>query len=80
MDTCVYRPGDSRAARFISTGGYNSVQPHGLAWAPDSSKLFVLTSDGASGRNLVLRSFDDATKAVTKLSVVRPRRPRWTRC
>ncbi|MFB7502110.1 YncE family protein [Streptomyces broussonetiae] len=72
VDTYVYRPGDSRAIRFISTGDYNSVQPHGLAWAPDSSKLFVLTSDGASGKNLVLRSFDDATKAVTRLSVSAP--------
>lgn len=72
VDTYVYRPGDSRATRFVSTGDYNTVQPHGLAWAPDSSKLFVLTSDGAGGKNLVLRSFDDATKAVTKLSVSAP--------
>ncbi|MBX7551833.1 Ig-like domain repeat protein [Streptomyces sp. tea 10] len=72
VDTYVYRPGDNRAIRSISTGDYNSVQPHGLAWAPDGSKLFVLTSDGAGGKNLVLRSFDDATKTVTKLSVSAP--------
>lgn len=72
VDTYVYRPGDSRATRFVSTGDYNSVQPHGLAWAPDSSKLFILTSDGASGKNLVLRSVDDASKAVTRLSVGAP--------
>ncbi|MEU8590338.1 Ig-like domain repeat protein [Streptomyces sp. NPDC048664] len=72
VDTYVYRPGDSIAIRTISTGDYNLVEPHGLAWAPDSSKLFLLTSDGASGKNLVLRSYDDATKAVTRLSVRAP--------
>ncbi|MET8981441.1 Ig-like domain repeat protein [Streptomyces sp. NPDC004539] len=72
VDTYVYRPGDSWATRFVSTGLYNSVQPHGLAWAPDSSRLFILTSDGASGKNLVLRTIDDAAKAVTKLSVSAP--------
>ncbi|MFM9442676.1 Ig-like domain repeat protein [Streptomyces acidiscabies] len=72
VDTYVYRPGDSRATRFVSTGLYNSVQPHGLAWAPDSSRLFILTSDGASGKNLVLRSIDDASKAATRLSASAP--------
>ncbi|WP_416970446.1 YncE family protein [Streptomyces sp. 4F14] len=71
-DTYVYRPGDTRATRFISTGLYNSVQPHGLAWAPDSSRLFILTTDGAGGKNLVLRSIDDATKAATSLKASAP--------
>ncbi|MFI9649959.1 Ig-like domain repeat protein [Streptomyces sp. NPDC052040] len=72
VDTYVYLPGENLAIRSISTGLYNSVEPHGLAWAPDGSKLFLLTSDGASGKNLVLRSFDDAAKAVTRLSVSGP--------
>ncbi len=71
-DTYVYRPGDNLPVRVVDTGDYNTVQPHGLAWAPDGSKLFLLTSDGASGKNLVLRSVDDASKAVTRLSVSAP--------
>ncbi|WP_055490759.1 YncE family protein [Streptomyces sp. TP-A0356] len=73
VDVYVFRPGeDNIPVRAFTIGDYNLVEPRGVAWAPDGSKLFVLTEEGLSPGHLTLRVFDDPTKAATGLKVTAP--------
>ncbi|MFI9719354.1 hypothetical protein ACIHFE_06815 [Streptomyces sp. NPDC052396] len=62
----VFRPGDREPVRKYSVGDGDWVQPRGLAWAPDGSKLFVLTT-GSFDNDLVLRTIDGPARQNTQL-------------
>ncbi|MCX4823755.1 Ig-like domain repeat protein [Streptomyces sp. NBC_01142] len=75
----VFRPGTDKAVRAFDfpwgDGQASDLSEDGLAWAPDSSRLFALTSDPLGGF-LTLRVLNDPAKpvkATTKINVSVPR-------
>ncbi|MGW7403211.1 YncE family protein [Streptomyces sp. NPDC054833] len=75
-DVYVFRPGSSEAVRtydFPNTGnttGADTLAPGGLAWTPDASRLFAVTSNSEGVYSL--REFDAPAKAATTLTVNAP--------
>ncbi|MEU9439943.1 Ig-like domain repeat protein [Streptomyces sp. NPDC048304] len=75
-DVYVYRPGATTAVRqydFPNTGqttGADLLADAGLAWAPDGSRLFAVTSN--SDGVYSLRTLDAPTKAATTVTVNAP--------
>jgi len=73
-DIYVYKPGSKTSVRdydFPNTNGSAPVlQPAGLGWAPDRSRLFAVTTNNQGVYEL--RILNNATKAVTSVSVSAP--------
>ncbi len=75
-DVYVYKPGATTAVRtydFPNTGqssGSDLLQSASLAWAPDGSRLFAVSSNSEGVYSL--RVLDDPTKAATNISVSAP--------
>jgi hypothetical protein len=75
-DVHVFKAGISTPVRqydFPRTGtssGGDTLADAGLAWAPDASKLFAVSSNDAGVYSL--RVFDDPTKTATTLTVAAP--------
>ncbi|MFJ9563362.1 Ig-like domain repeat protein [Streptomyces fuscichromogenes] len=75
-DVYIFHPGSSEAVRsydFPNTGnssGSDTLAPAGLAWAPDGSRLFAVTSNDAGVYSL--REYDGPAKAATTLTVNAP--------
>ncbi|MEU2052801.1 Ig-like domain repeat protein [Streptomyces bungoensis] len=75
-DVYIFKPGSSEAVRtydFPNTGntsGADTLAAAGLAWAPDGSRLFAVTSNSEGAYSL--RAFDAPTKAVTTVTVDAP--------
>ncbi|MEU0255240.1 Ig-like domain repeat protein [Streptomyces sp. NPDC006184] len=75
-DVYIFRPGSSEALRsydFPDTGqssGSDLLAPAGLAWAPDGSRLFAVTSNSLGAYSL--RVLTAPTKAATTVTVDAP--------
>ncbi|MFE0512700.1 Ig-like domain repeat protein [Streptomyces sp. NPDC058964] len=75
-DVYVYRPGATTSVRqydFPNTGrtsGSDLLADSGLAWTPDASRLFAVTSNSEGVYSL--RYFDAPTKAATAVTVNAP--------
>jgi len=75
-DVHIFQPGVSTPVRqydFPNTGtssGADTLAASGLAWAPDSSKLFAVSYNDADVYSL--RVLDDPTKAATTLTATAP--------
>ncbi|WTI37795.1 Ig-like domain repeat protein [Streptomyces sp. NBC_00589] len=75
-DVYVYRPGTTTSVRdydFPNTGqtsGSDLLATSGLAWAPDDSRLFAVTSNSEGVYSL--RVLTDPTKAATAITVDAP--------
>lgn len=77
-DVYVYKPGAStskpvRTFDFPNTGtssGSDTLLPAGLAWAPDTSRLFAVTANSSGVRSL--RVLTDAVKSRTTVTVTAP--------
>ncbi|MEU8696677.1 Ig-like domain repeat protein [Streptomyces sp. NPDC048680] len=77
-DVYVYKPGGSttkpvRTYDFPNTGdssGSDTLDPAGLAWAPDTSRLFAVTVNSRGARSL--RVLTDALRSVTTVKVTAP--------
>ncbi|MFJ7151023.1 Ig-like domain repeat protein [Streptomyces sp. NPDC100445] len=70
-DVYIFRPGGSEALRsydFGQSGGL--LAPAGLAWAPDGSRLFAVTSDSAGAYSL--RVLTAPAKAAVTVTVDAP--------
>jgi hypothetical protein len=67
-DLYLFNAGNSTAFRTFDLGA--NLQAAGLAWAPDSSRLFALTASGSG--NLALHVLDGPTKADSTLTVTAP--------
>jgi hypothetical protein len=76
-DIYVFKQGVDQQIRSYDFGvvgnpGYSAeLLASGLAWAPDSSRLFAITVD-VYGEYPTLRVLNDATKAVSKVTVSAP--------
>ncbi|WP_046727704.1 hypothetical protein [Streptomyces humi] len=75
-DVYIFHPGSSEAVRsydFPNTGhssGADTLATGGLAWAPDASRLFAVTSNDADVYSL--REYDAPAKAAGTLTVNAP--------
>ncbi|MFI9245500.1 Ig-like domain repeat protein [Streptomyces sp. NPDC053086] len=75
-DVYIFRPGSGEAVRtydFPNTGtssGSDLLAASGLAWAPDGSRLFAVTSNNVG--TYALRVLTAPTKAVTAVTVDAP--------
>ncbi|GGN04267.1 Ig-like domain repeat protein [Streptomyces fuscichromogenes] len=75
-DVYIFHPGSSEAVHtydFPNTGnssGADTLAPAGLAWAPDGTRLFAVTSNDAGVYSL--REYDGPAKAATTLTVNAP--------
>ncbi|MCG7204500.1 Ig-like domain repeat protein [Streptomyces arenae] len=75
-DVYIFHPGSSEAVRsydFPNTGhssGADTLATGGLAWAPDASRLFAVTSNDADVYSL--REYDGPAKAASTLTVNAP--------
>ncbi|MEU6016327.1 Ig-like domain repeat protein [Streptomyces sp. NPDC047515] len=75
-DVYVYKQGTTKPIRtydFPNTGtssGSDTLMPAGLAWAPDSSRLFAVTENSNGVRSL--RVLTDAVKSATTVTVSAP--------
>ncbi|MFF4832485.1 YncE family protein [Streptomyces sp. NPDC001315] len=75
-DVHVFKPGTSlplKEYEFGSSTGSSAsdtLAARGLAWAPDSSKLFAVSLDGSD--NYSLRVYDDPTKTAATLTADAP--------
>ncbi|MFI5744882.1 YncE family protein [Streptomyces sp. NPDC051644] len=75
-DVYVYRQGTTKPIRtydFPNTGnssGSDLLVPAGLAWAPDTSRLFAVTENSNGVRSL--RVLTDAVKSATTVTVSAP--------
>ncbi|MBW8797987.1 MAG: Ig-like domain repeat protein [Streptomyces sp.] len=75
-DVYIFHPGSSEAVRsydFPNTGhssGADTLAPGGLAWAPDESRLFAVTSNDAGVYSL--REYDTPGRAATTVTVNAP--------
>ncbi len=75
-DVHIFKPGNSSPLReydFPNTGtssGADTLAAAGLAWAPDSSKLFAVSYNDKNVYSL--RIFDDPAKASSSLTVTAP--------
>ncbi|MEY9992843.1 hypothetical protein ABIE67_004875 [Streptomyces sp. V4I8] len=68
-DVHVFEPGTSISLKDY-TFGSDELTPRGLAWAPDSSKLFAVSRGGSDA--YALHVYDDPTKVATTLTVDAP--------
>ncbi|MER7837340.1 Ig-like domain repeat protein [Streptomyces sp. NPDC096040] len=75
-DVYIFHPGSSEAVRsydFPNTGtssGADTLAAGGLAWAPDGSRLFAVTSNSADVYSL--REYDTPGRAATTVTVNAP--------
>ncbi|MFJ2233360.1 Ig-like domain repeat protein [Streptomyces sp. NPDC087859] len=75
-DVYVYKPGGTTSVREYdfpntgSTSGSDLLSTSGLAWAPDGSRLFAVTSNSAGVHSL--RVLNAPTRATTSVTVTAP--------